>query len=105
MEYKKPPLSVTDQLFLLKSRGLCIADQSRAEHYLSNISYYRLRAYMVPFQVVDDHNHKFTPGITFDHVLDLYVFDRELRLLVFDAIERIEVVKTSLKNVANKNRN
>ena len=60
---------------------------------------------MVPFQVVDDHNHKFTPGITFDHVLDLYVFDRELRLLVFDAIERIEVVKTSLKNVANKNRN
>ena len=33
----------------------------------------------------------FIPDTTWDMVYDLYVFDRKLRLLVFDAIERLEV--------------
>nr|NQU90751.1 Abi family protein [Bacteroidota bacterium] len=38
-----------------------------------------------------DTSHTFFPGITFDRVLKTYLFDRKLRLLVFDAIERIEI--------------
>jgi abortive infection bacteriophage resistance protein len=91
MEFTKPPLKIEDQINLLKARGMKIPDVARAEHYLKNISYYRMRAYMMPFQNPDDPEHKFEEGTTFDHVLNLYVFDRELRLLVFDAIERIEV--------------
>ncbi len=34
---------------------------------------------------------RFDEGTTFDQIVDLYSFDRELRLLVFDCIERIEV--------------
>ncbi len=34
---------------------------------------------------------RFQPGTDFDRVLTLYEFDRHLRLLVMDAIERIEV--------------
>lgn len=33
----------------------------------------------------------FREGTAFDDVLDLYVFDRALRLLVMDALERVEV--------------
>ncbi len=33
----------------------------------------------------------FVPGTTFDDILNLYLFDRELRVLLFDAIERTEV--------------
>jgi len=39
----------------------------------------------------------FDHGTTFNHILELYLFDRELRLLVFDAIERIEIaIRTQL---------
>lgn len=33
----------------------------------------------------------FVPGVEFSHVVDLYVFDKKLRLLMLDAIERVEV--------------
>jgi abortive infection bacteriophage resistance protein len=89
MLYTKPSLSFGDQVKLLESRGLIINDQERAEHYLSNISYYRLSAYMLPFKEVGVD--QFKPDVSFSTILDAYVFDRELRLLVFDAIERIEI--------------
>lgn len=91
--YKKNPLTYQEQVELLKSRGLVVPDESRAKRLLANISYYRLSAYMLPFKekvngkVVDS----FKPGTSWDAVYDLYVFDRKLRLLVFDAIERIEI--------------
>lgn len=88
MNYSKPPLSYQQQIELFESRGLIVVDKNRARKYLEQISYYRLSAYALPFQNAKD---KFNNGITFDHLLDLYLFDRELRLLIFDEIERIEV--------------
>lgn len=58
---------------------------------LSNISFYRLRAYTYPFQDNRDCNHPFTYEISFEEIIDIYIFDRKLRLLVFDAIEKIEI--------------
>lgn len=91
MQYSKPALPISDQIRLLQNRGLNITDPAKAESYLSHISYYRLRAYTYPFQDNSDPNHPFHPGVTFDDVLDVYRFDRKLRILVFDAIERIEI--------------
>jgi len=91
MRYRKPPLSIPEQVTLLESRGLLIPDHAKASHYLSNISYYRLRAYTYPFQDNRNPRHPFHAGITFDRVLDNYLFDKSLRVLVFDAIERIEI--------------
>lgn len=51
MRYTKPSLSIESQIQLLQSRGLQINDTKRATRHLSNISYYRLSAYMKPFQV------------------------------------------------------
>ena len=90
--YNKPPLTYTEQVELLISRGLLVSDKKRAERHLSNISYYRLSAYMRTYKqianggILDD----FIPGTTWDMVYNLYVFDRKL-LWVFDAIERLEV--------------
>lgn len=88
MLYNKPPLSFSQQLGNWRNRGLIVNDTSRAIKYLSYISYYRLSAYALPFQQIKDH---FNTGTTFDDILELYVFDRKLRLLTLDAIERIEV--------------
>jgi abortive infection bacteriophage resistance protein len=91
MKYTKPPLSITDQIAKLKHRGLNFSDEQKAAHYLSNISYYRLRAYTYPFQDNSDPSHQFIKEISFDDIIELYVFDRRLRLLVFNAIEKIEI--------------
>ena len=96
MKFNKPSLSYQDQLKHLERRGLVVTDRREAVHYLSHLNYYRLSAYLLPFE--QDHaTHQLIPGTTFDQVLNLYVFDRELRLLVLDAIERVEVsIRTQL---------
>lgn len=38
-----------------------------------------------------DGQHKFEETSDFDRILDLYIFDRKLRLLVIDALERVEI--------------
>lgn len=67
---------------------MIIDDPKRAEHYLDFISYYRLSVYMLPFQ---DEHHSFKKPVSFEKILRLYSFDRRLRLLSMDALERIEV--------------
>ena len=94
MKYIKPSLSINEQIILLESRGLILNDILRAKRHLSNISYYRLSAYMIPFREKDSSGsiiNKFKPNTTWDKVIDLYRFDRKFRLLIFDAIERIEI--------------
>jgi len=94
--YTKPALTIDQQIAQLRNRGMVISDTPLAEHYLSQINYYRLTAYWLPFE--SDHTtHAFQPGTRFEQVLDLYIFDRELRLLVLDTIERVEVaIRTQL---------
>src|SRR5690554_2071088 len=91
MKYNKPPVSVADQIAKLKNRGLHIADDALATRYLYNISYYRLRAYTYPYQDNATANHPFVGNISFADIIELYTFDRKLRLLIFDAVEKIEV--------------
>ena len=82
----------------MEKRGLLIPDEQRALRYLDFISYYRLSAYSIPFQI--SASHQFRTNTSFDDILDLYIFDRELRLLIMDAIERIEVaVRAQICNV------
>jgi len=73
-----------------------------AEDCLKRVGYYRLSAYWYPFRsstvsclangrsqalVHDD----FMPGTQFSTVFELYVFDKKLRLLMLDALERVEI--------------
>lgn len=88
--YQKLPTSFVDQVALLQSRGLIVPDTAKAEFYLSQLNYYRFAAYCLPFEA-NHQTHQFTANTRFDDVLNLYVFDRELRLLMLDAIERFEV--------------
>lgn len=88
--FLKPPTTYIEQIALLRKRGMLVADDARAEFYLRHISYYRLCAYWLIYE--SDHpTHTFKAGTNFDDVIKLYNFDRELRLLVMDAIERIEI--------------
>lgn len=96
MEFCKPPLNVSDQIALLKKRGMTFADDARAMRVLKNVNYYRLRAYWLPFEAPEadryaEGEHLFKPGTDFDNVVSVYVFDRKLRVLLLEAIERVEI--------------
>lgn len=102
VEYLKGYLSVADQVELLRARGMRISDEDRAAVCLHRVGYYRLSGYAYPFrhrEIVTDSNgqpvervfENFRPGTEFSQVMDLYVFDKRLRLLFLDAIERVEV--------------
>lgn len=75
---------------------MLVRNNEDALHYLGHLNYYRLAAYWLPFEK-DHATHQFRSGTSFEDVLNSYIFDRELRLLILDAIERIEVsVRTQL---------
>jgi abortive infection bacteriophage resistance protein len=98
--FQKLPLSIESQLDLLASRRLVIQDRLQATHHLTFISYYRFCGYGIEFE--DDFTNsekQYRAGTTFEQILDCYIFDRKLRLLVIDAIERIEVgIRTVMIN-------
>ncbi len=88
--------SFNQQLELLKKRGLIIDDEQKALGYLKTIGYYRLSGYLYSFRQVDTQspNHKldgFIEGSYFEDAKNLYMFDKKLRQMALDALERIEV--------------
>lgn len=87
LKYTKAPLVFDKQVELLCSRGMQ-GDPDVMHRCLSSVSYYRLSGYWFHRRLPDD---SFRPGTNFSVVWDQYVFDRKLRLVVMDAIERIEV--------------
>lgn len=90
MKYDKPALTVQQQIEQLAGRGMAFRDPERAAHYLAELNYYRLSGYWLRHEAVHT-THRFRPGTSFEGVLDDYVFDRGLKLLVLDAVERLEV--------------
>lgn len=98
MNYRKEPLSFAAQADLLLTRGL-IADRQRLIECLAAVNYYRLSAYWHTFRIPDDPDNRLMSGTTFDCVWRRYTFDRQLRLLVMDAVERVEIaVRTQIVN-------
>ena len=112
MAYEKPWSSYDSQLDQLIARGMVVTDRARALDYLERIGYYRLSGYWFAFRERSEACcpldpgrfgkprkvrvdrlalDVFKPGTCFQHAVDLYVFDKKLRLLALDALERIEI--------------
>ena len=65
-------------------------DEDNAHRLLKNISYYRLKGYWWDVQN-DPVLHTFQPDVYFEDIIERYEFDRRLRIILFDAIEQIEI--------------
>jgi len=85
--YTKNALTTDQQVDLLRERGLKINDEKNLRHYLNTVGYYCLSGY---FKIFQDKDDIFLENITFEKVLKIYFFDRKLRLLFLDGLERIE---------------
>jgi hypothetical protein len=98
MKYTKTALSFGEQAELLLGRGL-EADRDELIERLRAVNYYRLSAYWYTFRIPGDPADRLRPGTSLDTVWRRYAFDRHLRLLVMDAIERIEIaLRTEVVN-------
>lgn len=86
----KVPRTTAEQIVILKNRGMTFMDEAAAQSLLHTISYYRLKGYWWDMQS-DSINHTFYPNSIFENIVKRYIFDRELRLILFDAIELIEI--------------
>jgi abortive infection bacteriophage resistance protein len=94
VDYTKSALTFEEQADLLLARGL-IGDRTELIDRLKAVSYYRLSGYLYPFRNLP--TDKFVPGTDLATVWRRYNFDRRLRLVLLDAIERVEVaVRTRL---------
>lgn len=90
--FSKPAKPASDLIAFLEERGLIIADHVYAAHCISYIGYYHLKIYTRPFEAAEK---MFRPKTTFEQIVEVYEFDRRLRLICLDAIERIEVALRS----------
>jgi abortive infection bacteriophage resistance protein len=87
--FHKPAKSPNALLRHLQRKGLDTRKQkTKALQALEFIGYHRLLIYMRPLQ---DPQKRFFATVRFDDILQLYDFDRRLRLVFLDAIDRIEV--------------
>lgn len=101
MKPLKPWRSFADQLQQLQDRGLQVDNTAAALDYLERLGYYRLSGYWYPLRAIDPVASKaqrkavrldsFVQDSRFEDVVRLYVFDKKLRLLALDALERIEM--------------
>jgi abortive infection bacteriophage resistance protein len=98
-QYSKPFLTYTEQLHLLKSRGLVIDDQEQALRDLRRFGYYRLGAYWYPFRIrlanhregIDTPSDQVHPGVSFAEIVRIAEFDGSLRSTIWPALETAEV--------------
>lgn len=92
----KPATTLDEQIRILGERGMEL-DEATAQQWLRSVGYYRLSGYWYPYRRLKggDRLDSFESGTCFNDVVKLYEFDRKMRSLLFDALERVEVLLRS----------
>lgn len=89
----KRATTVDEQIARLRDCGMTV-DDALAHQWLPHVQYYRLAGYWYPYRQQQPYGRRgdaFLPGTNFADVTALYEFDRKLRSLTLDALERVEV--------------
>ena len=84
----KPAKTYDEQCEILEERG--IKTDSSTALLLSQINYYRFSGYIYPF--LNKTTGICDPSISFSRIAAIYSFDTEVRSLIFNAIEKIEIM-------------
>lgn len=88
MRQLKPALTLSEQVDRLIHRGMTIEDRDGAMRVLGEVNYYRFTGYAFLFQKGNDQYNK---GTSFDTIVQLIRFDSELRNVLMNALEKIEI--------------
>lgn len=82
-------MTIDEQVENLKNNGLIVDDEEYAKRILNDVSYFRLvKAYSLNLK---PKNGNYDNKTTFREIVDLYLFNANLRQIIFPEIEKIEV--------------
>ncbi|WP_125359204.1 Abi family protein [Stenotrophomonas sp. 278] len=97
----KPFRDYPELVDMLESRGMIITDRARAIRKIAQVGYFRLSGYWHPSRRFHMERHEgkrilnyldeFQSNTSFEAVFQFYLMDKSLRILMTDALERIEV--------------
>lgn len=90
----KPHKEYSELVAQLKSRGMIINNIPYAEKKLSQVGYYRLSGFWHISRKANNDgslSDNFLDSVIFEDVYKLYIFDKKLRILLLDIIERLEI--------------
>ena len=91
MSTKKQQMALTimEQIENLKALNLTIEDEDFAVQFLNDVSYFRfIKAYSLGLK---PKNGNYYDGVTFEQLVELYLFNANFRQLLFAQIEKVEV--------------
>ena len=98
MKELKKHTSISEQVSLLKKRGLIIDDDSEAGEILFSVNYYRLSGYLHNFK--DEKSDRYSHGLSWWRLKRIYDFDRKFTRILLFALEDIEeALKTRISYI------
>lgn len=84
--------TIDEQIELLRNRGLDISNDAYVQDFLMRNNYYRVSGYSLTLRSHDT----FHKNASFQNIIDIYNFDHELRHILLQYIEIIEVAVKSI---------
>ena len=89
LKQHQPSMTIDEQVENLKSIGLIVEDEDYAKKILNDISYFRLiKAYSLNLKT---KNGNYGDKVTFEQIVELYLFNANFRQIIFPQIEKIEI--------------
>lgn len=89
MKEIKPATTFDEQILRLQNKKIIIDDPDACRSFLSQVNYYRLSGYYLPY--MDREKNKCFRPTSFNRIVGIYHFDAELRSLLLETIETIEI--------------
>ena len=87
--------TIDEQIEILKDKGLTITDEEKAKKILLRENYFFINGYRHVFMTSND-TREFIHGVTFDELYSLFVFDRNIRNVMF---KYLLIVENNLKSI------
>ena len=84
----KKPATYQEMIQTLRERNCIVNDEEQAMSILHQINYYRFTAYLLEFKSGDVYK----AGTNFNSVYQIYLFDHEIRTVLYGLIEEIEIM-------------
>ena len=89
LKQHQPSMTIDEQIENLKGIGLLIENEAYARRILNDISYFRLiKAYGLNLK---SKNENYDGSVTFEQIVELYLFNANFRQILFPKIEQIEI--------------
>ena len=92
---KKEFKTLDEQLSIFKSKGLTINDEEEARNILLKENYFFINGYRRVL-MVSSKEKKFVKGATFDELYAIFMFDRELRNILF---KNLLIIENNIKSI------